>query len=86
MILPALIILATSTGDAPMFPVPTGPHVVGRSSFTVSDTTRSEPFTSDTSDHRELGIDIWYPAESGDGTRTVVDQRSSGRGQGLPTH
>jgi dienelactone hydrolase len=51
-----------------MLPRPTGPYRVGRASFHRVDTSRPEPFTEDSSDHREVLFHIWYPAESAGGT------------------
>ena len=44
-------------------PKPTGKYPVGRMTFFWTDDTRDETFTSDESDHRQLRVDVWYPAE-----------------------
>jgi predicted dienelactone hydrolase len=44
-------------------PAPTGPYVVGRTSFEWVDVARDERFTDDPADHRELIVWLWYPAE-----------------------
>ncbi len=45
------------------FPRPTGPYPVGTVTHHWIDTSRSETFTEDPADHRELMVQIWYPAE-----------------------
>ena len=45
------------------FPEPTGPYPVGTAKLHLVDRTRPETFTTDAGDHRELMVQIWYPAE-----------------------
>jgi predicted dienelactone hydrolase len=77
----ALIVVATLFGASgllystalavglPMFelPEPTGPHAVGVTSLYVADASRPETWTADPDDHRELMVEIWYPAEPAPG-------------------
>lgn len=48
----------------PMFdlPQPSGPHEVGSREFHFIDHERQETYTADTSDVRELMVQVWYPA------------------------
>jgi len=46
-----------------LLPTPTGQYRIGRASFCRTDTSRSEPFTADSADHRQVVFHIWYPAE-----------------------
>ena len=46
----------------PRFPQPTGPYAIGTRIYHWIDSTRPEPFTDDPEDHRELVVQIWYPA------------------------
>ncbi|MEP7285358.1 MAG: hypothetical protein ABI947_06290 [Chloroflexota bacterium] len=46
------------------FPAPSGPYKVGTVLRQWTDSTRDEPFTPDTSDKRELLVQLWYPADS----------------------
>jgi hypothetical protein len=50
----------------PMFhlPTPTGPYAIVTISFEWVDDSRPETFTSDTDDHRDFLIQVWYPAEN----------------------
>ncbi|MGG2111244.1 carboxylic ester hydrolase [Lysinibacillus pakistanensis] len=50
---------------APMFsfPEPTGPYKIGTTSLHLVDEKRLEEYTKEPDDHRELMIQIWYPAE-----------------------
>jgi hypothetical protein len=55
--------LQTAVTGAPIeLPPPGGPHRVGRASYHAVDPTRGEPFTPDTTDHREVVFHVWYPA------------------------
>lgn len=45
------------------FPEPTGPYKVGTTSFHLVDKSRLEEYTKVPNDHRELMIQIWYPAK-----------------------
>ena len=44
-------------------PRPTGPFAVGRYRYHWIDQTRPEVLASDAHAHRELNVDIWYPAQ-----------------------
>lgn len=57
----ALMLLATSI-FAQAFPVPTGPHMIGTTSFIIEDESREESFTDFEGDFRKLLIKAWYPA------------------------
>ncbi|MGQ0640680.1 MAG: alpha/beta hydrolase family protein [Gemmatimonadaceae bacterium] len=50
-------------------PQPTGAAAVGTTRFSLVDSTRREPFTADSSDHRELLIRVWYPAKPAPGAQ-----------------
>jgi len=45
-------------------PSPTGPHAVGTRDYSWTDSTRPELYTKDPSDHRQVPVQIWYPAEA----------------------
>src|SRR5262245_29404242 len=45
-----------------VLPSPTGPHSVARISADWTDPTRSEQFSVDPDDRRELVVWLWYPA------------------------
>jgi len=49
----------------PTFPLPepTGAYAVGSASFEWVDESRPESFTDDPTDHRDLMIYVWYPAD-----------------------
>jgi predicted dienelactone hydrolase len=49
-------------------PEPTGPFPVGTTKLHLVDRTRRETFTADPNDHRELVVQVWYPAEVAPGT------------------
>ncbi|MCC7448887.1 MAG: carboxylic ester hydrolase [Anaerolineae bacterium] len=44
-------------------PRPTGPYAIGTLTYHWVDTARSEVFTPDPNDHREVMVQIWYPAK-----------------------
>lgn len=44
------------------FPRPTGPYAIGTVTYNWVDVKRAEVFTADPNDHRELMVQIWYPA------------------------
>ncbi|SFN97925.1 alpha/beta hydrolase family protein [Proteiniclasticum ruminis] len=46
---------------------PEGPYKVGTKIYLLEDTTRDEPYTEDSEDHRQIAYQIWYPAEETDG-------------------
>jgi pimeloyl-ACP methyl ester carboxylesterase len=46
------------------FPKPTGPYAIGTLTYHWADTSRPELFTTDPNDHRELMVQVWYPAKN----------------------
>jgi pimeloyl-ACP methyl ester carboxylesterase len=46
------------------FPQPSGPYKIGTVTYHWVDTSRSEIFTADPNDHRELMAQIWYPVNA----------------------
>lgn len=60
----ALAVSAVLPAVVPVFrfPPPTGPYGIGTVSYHWVDTGRPEVFTADPHDHRELVVQIWYPA------------------------
>ena len=57
-------VAATGTRE---LPAPTGKLSVGRVTFFWTDDSRPELQTEDADDHRELRVDVWYPAEPHEG-------------------
>jgi dienelactone hydrolase len=45
------------------FPTPTGTYPVGTVTLHFTDDARREAFSGNTNDHRELMVQLWYPAE-----------------------
>ena len=45
------------------FPPPTGPYEIGTLTYHWVDADRPEVFSADPNDHRELMVQIWYPAK-----------------------
>src|SRR5215212_225221 len=45
------------------FPHPSGPYEIGTLTYHWVDADRTQVFTADPDDHRELMVQIWYPAE-----------------------
>jgi alpha-beta hydrolase superfamily lysophospholipase len=62
------LLLASSTWIHLEIPTLTGDHSVGRQNFVWTDPLRPEPRTGDLDDHRQIGLVVWYPAESGTGS------------------
>ncbi len=46
------------------FPKPTGRYAIGTLTYHWIDTSRPELFTADPNDHRELMVQVWYPARN----------------------
>jgi predicted dienelactone hydrolase len=46
------------------FPQPTGPYAIGTLTYHWADASRPELFTTDPDDHRELMVQVWYPARN----------------------
>jgi predicted dienelactone hydrolase len=57
------------------FPQPSGPYAIGTVTYHWVDQDRPELFSPEPGDHRELMVQIWYPAE---------DRRSSPRAPYMP--
>lgn len=49
----------------PQLPEPTGAYGVGRTSYELTDLSRSEPLAEKTGTHRELMVHVWYPTAPG---------------------
>jgi predicted dienelactone hydrolase len=58
----------TSSSEPVPLPAPTGPFGIGRVTVYWTDSARIEPLATD-GRHRELRLDVWYPAEHQDGPR-----------------
>jgi hypothetical protein len=54
---------ATPGWEGTRLPAPTGPYAVGHRGIAVVDEARDEVHTADPADHRELWVDLWYPAD-----------------------
>jgi hypothetical protein len=46
------------------FPRPSGPYAIGTVTYHWVDAARPEIFTADPNDHRELMVQVWYPAQA----------------------
>ncbi|WP_344982820.1 hypothetical protein [Deinococcus rubellus] len=55
----------------PRFPQPTGSYQIGTRTYHWVDTSRSEPFTTNLHDRRELMVQVWYPAQVAQNAQTV---------------
>ncbi len=67
-------------------PQPTGPHKVGTVSYHFIDSSRSERYTSDTTDYRELMVQVWYPAVPGPDAETgLYKPNAHAEGVGMAT-
>jgi predicted dienelactone hydrolase len=55
----------TSATAADRLPKPTGQHAVGRLSYDLVDSTRTEIYAANGEDDRELAVFVWYPAKAG---------------------
>ena len=56
--------LALLTALVPTLPKPSGPHSVGSVVFRWTDDKRSETFTADPSDRRQVVAQAWYPTDT----------------------
>src|SRR5262245_61015311 len=54
-------------------PTPTGPHMVGRTTYVWSDARQADPFAPEPDTKRELLAWIWYPAAARQSPNTVED-------------
>lgn len=64
-----LLLVAIGSFLSMLFPVfqlpkPTGNFDIGTQTLHFIDSSRSETFTDDTEDHRELMVQLWYPTET----------------------
>lgn len=64
--LAVLVLFVAATYKHLGLPAPTGPHSVGKTYVTLTDPSRLEDLSPNPSDHRELPLQVWYPAESTD--------------------
>ncbi len=46
-------------------PPPTGEHAIGRATYYWTDANRPETYSDDPTDHRQVRVDVWYPAQPG---------------------
>jgi len=53
-------------------PPPTGPFMVGRTTFYWKDRTRAETLTDEPNDTRELMVTLWYPAQKAVGLSPAI--------------
>ncbi|WP_245946649.1 alpha/beta hydrolase family protein [Paenibacillus cellulosilyticus] len=65
----AVLLIVIAAAPPILLPVfsleePEGSYAIGTSLYHWSDESRAEPMTDDPSDHRELTVQIWYPADS----------------------
>jgi hypothetical protein len=62
----ALVISAALPIVSPVFrfPRPSGPYTIGTLTYHWVDAARPEDFTADPNDHRELTVQVWYPAQA----------------------
>ncbi len=68
-------------------PEPSGPYCVGTRNLYLIDTDRSETFTPDPNDHREVCARVWYPAETPTGRKPVsYNENAKERGRILTRH
>jgi predicted dienelactone hydrolase len=56
--------LALLTAFVPALPKPSGPHNVGSVVFRWTDNKRSETFTANPTDHRQVIAQAWYPTDA----------------------
>lgn len=69
-----LLVTAVLCAAFPIFhlPKPTGPYAVGTMRLHLVDEARSETFTVDPADHRELLVQAWYPAKITPGAKPAA--------------
>src|SRR5262245_5079004 len=63
--------MTTTAVSTAHLPSPSGTHAVGRSSLELVDPDRPEIYSSDPTDHRELVLWTWYPADPDTGSSPV---------------
>ena len=83
VVLPVALVLVVSVVlplSLPVFqfPTPGGPYAVGTVTYHWVDTKRSEFFTPDPDDRREIMVQVWYPA-AGDGGGRYAPYVEEGR-------
>jgi predicted dienelactone hydrolase len=66
-----LAIAVALSVELPVFqlPTPTGPYMVGTTTFEFVDQARSEVYPPNTTSHRDLIVQVWYPAEALSGAK-----------------
>ena len=80
--------LALLTASVPVLPAPSGPHSVGSVVFRWTDHQRSETFTADPSDRRQVIAQAWYPTDETTGPPVPYFEaqgRLPGSMMGLPS-
>ena len=65
----SLTICLSAYGQIVELPGPSGDYTIGTRYLSFVDTSRPEPFTLDTDDHREITVKAWYPAEPKEDTQ-----------------
>lgn len=70
VLLASIVLSSLSIGQGHDLPHPTGPHSVGLATVVLTDAARPEQLTEDSTDRREVVVQLWYPARSHVGTRT----------------
>jgi Platelet-activating factor acetylhydrolase, isoform II len=67
----ALVVSAALPIGSPVFrfPRPSGPYAIGTLTYHWVDAARPEVFTADPNDHRELMVQVWYPAQANPSAR-----------------
>jgi len=79
----ALLSVTVGTASAQVhetpLPRPTGSHEVGTRTMVLTDSARGEPATADPTDHRQLVVEVWYPARDTVPTRNVYMDTSTAR-------
>lgn len=66
-----LVAAAPVIFPVPQLPAPGGPDALGTVTFDWTDPQRLEAYTPDPADHRELMVQIWYPAAPAAGAATA---------------
>lgn len=66
-----IVLLGISLSLQLELPLPGGPYAVGQTVLRWVDRSRPEPLTDSPDDSREVIAVLWYPAESGTGTRSA---------------
>jgi len=70
IVLSLVVLLILSVAFQLNLPAPTGVYEVGETVLRWIDSARPEVMTDNLNDHREVIALVWYPAESGSGTRS----------------